>query len=299
MSAVSSGGPPSLPALPKVTPRRRYTDVVMRSLLGLATLLALTPLVFVVYFLLQKGLGSWTGHFFSTDPNGNFLGDPGGIRSALLGTIEIVALSSLISIPFGVGVALWLTEYGKPARYASVIRYFVDVMTGVPSIVFGLFVYIVLVLGHVGGSGFAGWKGSVALALLMLPIVVRSSEVVLLLVPQSLREAALALGAPRWRVIWRVVLPSARSGLLTGALLAVARGAGETAPLLFTAFGVQALTGNLGNPMNTLPLQIFGDIQSPRDVVVNRAWGAALALVTLVLVLNLIARFASRRSRLA
>ncbi len=179
------------------------------------------------------------------------------------------------------------------------VRYFVDVMTGVPSIVFGLFIYVVLVLGHVGGTGFAGWKGAIALALLMLPIVVRSAEVVLLLVPSSLREAALALGAPRWRVITKVVLPTSLSGLVTGSLLAIARGAGETAPLLFTAFGLQALTFNISSQMNALPLQIFGDIKSPRNDVVTRAWGAALTLVLMILLLNVIARFASRRSRLA
>jgi phosphate transport system permease protein len=138
----------------------------------------------------------------------------------------------------------------------------------------------------------------VALSLLMLPIVIRSSEVVLLLVPSSLREAALALGAPRWRVIVRVVLPTSLSGLLTGALLAIARGAGETAPLLFTAFGTFSLTLNPGQQMNALPLQIFGDIKSPRNDVVTRAWGAALTLVLLILLLNVIARLASRRSRL-
>jgi phosphate transport system permease protein len=270
----------------------------MRAGLGAATVIALIPLVLIVYYLFHKGLGAWSGKFFTTDPNGNFLGFPGGVRSAILGTIEIVALATLMSVPIGIGVALYLTEYGKQSRYANAIRYFVDVMTGVPSIVFGLFVYVALVLGHIGG-GFAGWKGSVALALLMLPIVIRSSEVVLLLVPTTLREAALALGAPRWRVITRVVLPTSISGLLTGALLAIARGAGETAPLLFTAFGVQALTGDLGHQMNTLPLQIFGDIQSPRNEVVTRAWGAALTLVLLILLLNLIARAASRRSRLA
>jgi phosphate transport system permease protein len=169
----------------------------------------------------------------------------------------------------------------------------------VPSIVFGLFVYIVLVLGNVGGTSFAAWKGSIAVGLLMLPIIVRSSEVVLLLVPDSLREAALALGAPRWRVVWKVVLPSARSGLVTGALLAIARGAGETAPLLFTAVGAQVATGDLTGQMNALPLQIFYDIQSPRNEIVTRAWGAALTLVLLILALNLIARAMSRRSRLA
>ena len=150
--------------------------------------------------------------FFTTDPNGNFLGNPGGIRSAILGTIEIMALATLISVPIGIGVALYLTEYGKDSKFANVVRYFVDVMTGVPSIVFGLFIYIVLVLAHTGGSAFAGWKGAIAVSLLMLPIVVRSSEVVLLLVPDSLREAALALGAPRWRVVTRVVLPTALLG---------------------------------------------------------------------------------------
>jgi phosphate transport system permease protein len=285
-------------SLPRVSRRRRNTDLFMRGLLGLGTIIALIPLVLVIYYLFHKGLAAWSGKFFSTDPNGNFLGYPGGIRSAVFGTLEIIALASLISIPLGIGVALYLTEYGRDSRFATLIRYFVDVMTGVPSIVFGLFVYIVLVLGNVGGTGFAGWKGSVALALLMLPIVVRSSEVVLLLVPASLREAALALGAPRWRVITRVVLPTSLSGLVTGALLAIARGAGETAPLLFTAFGAQVLTGDLGKPTNALPLMIFSDIQSPRNEVVTRAWGAALTLVLLILLLNVIARFASRRSRL-
>ena len=176
------------------------------------------------------------------------------------------------------------------------MRYFVDVMTGVPSIVFGLFIYIVLVVSHAGGSGFAGWKGALALSLLMLPIVIRSAEVVLLLVPSSLREAALALGAPRWRIVLRVVLPTARTGLVTGSLLAVARGMGETAPLLFTVSAAFVATGNLNSQMNTLPVQIYDDITNPRNVVVARAWGAALTLVALVLILNVIARLISRRS---
>ena len=151
-------------------------------------------------------------------------------------------------------------------------------MTGVPSIVFGLFIYIVLVISHAGGTGFAAWKGALAISLLMLPIVIRSAEVVLLLVPDSLREAALALGAPRWRVVSRVVLPTASSGLVTGSLLAVARGMGETAPLLFTVSLAFGLTGNLNAQMNTLPVQIFTDITNPRNVIVTRAWGAALTL---------------------
>jgi phosphate transport system permease protein len=284
--------------LASISARRRRTDVFMRGLLGAGTALALVPLVLVIYYLFHKGLSAWSKDFFTTDPNGNFLGYPGGIRSAILGTIEIVALATLISVPLGIGVGLYLTEYGKDSKFANVVRYFVDVMTGVPSIVFGLFIYIVLVLARTGGSTFAGWKGAIALSLLMLPIVVRSSEVVLLLVPGSLREAALALGAPRWRVVTRVVLPTSLSGLVTGALLAVARGAGETAPLLFTVATANALTFNLSQQMNSLPLQIYNDIQSPNSAIVTRAWGAALTIVVLILILNLVARAASRRSRL-
>jgi len=284
--------------LPEISARRRRTDKVMRGVLAAATAVALVPLVLVVYYLLHKGLSTWNVKFFTTDPNGNFFGFAGGIRSALLGTIEMVALATLISVPIGIGVALYLTEYGSSSRFATFVRYFVDVMTGVPSIMFGLFIYIVLVAAHVGGN-FTAWKGSVALSLLMLPIVIRSSEVVLQLVPQSLREAALALGAPRWRVITRVVLPTSLSGLVTGSLLAIARGTGETAPLLFTVATANALTFNLSQQMNSLPLQIYNDIQSPNSAIVSRAWGAALTIVTLILILNLIARAASRRSRLA
>jgi phosphate transport system permease protein len=282
-------------SLAPISPRRRRTDRIMRGLLVAGTVIALIPLVLIIYYLLLKGLGSWSSSFFTTDPNGNFFGDPGGIRSAILGTLEIVALASVISIPIGIGVALYLTEYGTNSWFANVVRYFVDVMTGVPSIVFGLFIYIVLVLSKIGGA-FTAWKGALALSLLMLPIVVRSAEVVLLLVPSSLREAALALGAPRWRVVTRVVLPTARPGLITGSLLAIARGMGETAPLLFTTAGAFALTANLGSQMNALPIQIFQDISSPRNVIVSRAWGAALTLVALILILNLTARAISRRS---
>ncbi len=285
-------------ALSGISARRRRTDKVMRALLFAGTIVALIPLVLIIYYLLSKGLGAWSKSFFTTDPNGNFFGNPGGVRSAIFGTLEIVGLATVISVPIGICVALYLTEFGKDSWFASLVRYFVDVMTGVPSIVFGLFIYIVLVISHTGGSGFAAWKGALALSLLMLPIVIRSAEVVLLLVPDSLREASLALGAPRWRVVLRIVLPTASSGLVTGSLLAIARGMGETAPLLFTVSLAFGLTGNLNAQMNTLPVQIFTDITNPRNVVVQRAWGAALTLVALVLILNLIARAVSRRSRM-
>jgi phosphate transport system permease protein len=280
-----------------VSAGRRRTDKIMRGVLLAGTLIALVPLVFVVYYLLKQGLGAISWDFFTTDPTGRFLGPPGGVKSAIIGTILIVTLASLIAIPVGVGVALYLVEYGKKSVFAQFVRYFIDVMTGVPSIVFGLFIYIVLVLTGIGGN-FTAWKGSVALALLMLPVVTRSAEVVLNLVPNSLREAALALGAPRWRVVFRIVLPTALPGIITGSMLAVARGAGETAPLLFTAFAVNATTWDLGGQMNSLPIQIFNDVRQPQANIVERAWGAALTLVAMVLILTLIARVVQRRSRL-
>jgi phosphate transport system permease protein len=270
----------------------------MRGVLLGGTLLALVPLVLVIYYLLKQGFGALSWSFFTSDPSGRFLGDPGGVRSAIIGTVLIVGLASLIAVPLGIGIALYLVEYGKASRFANVVRYFVDVMTGVPSIVFGLFIYIVLVLSGIGGN-FAGWKGSIALALLMLPVVSRSAEVVLNLVPDALRESALALGAPRWRVITRIVLPTALPGLVTGSLLAVARGAGETAPLLFTAFAVNSTSWNLGEQMNSLPIQIFNDVRQAQSNIVERAWGAALTLVLMILVLTLLARLIQRRSAVA
>jgi phosphate transport system permease protein len=276
---------------------RRRTDTLARSLLLAGTVVALVPLALILYYLLIKGLGAWSVSFFTTDPTGKFFGDAGGIKSAILGTIEMVGLATLIAAPVGIGVALWLTEFGKNSPFAILVRYFVDVLTGVPSIVFGLFIYITLVLSGVGGS-FAGWKGSVALALLALPIVTRSAEVVLELVPDSLREAGLALGAPRWRVVFRIVLPAALPGILTGVLLAVARAAGETAPLLFTATIVKATSYDLGGPMNSLPAQIFSDVGQAQDRLVTRAWGAALTLVFLIFLFTTLARLLARRSAL-
>lgn len=277
---------------------RRARDLLARTAIIVLTAVAVIPLILLLFYVIKKGAGSISGSFFTTDPTGNFLGNQGGIRSAIVGTIEIVGLAALISVPLGVSLALWLVEFGKASRFAHVVRYFVDVLTGVPSVVFGLFVYTALVLGNVGGAGFAGWKGSVALSLLMLPIVTRASEVALNLVPNDLREAALALGAPRWRLISRVVLPTALPGLVTGVLLAVARAAGETAPLLFTAFGANAVATSLTGPTNTLPLQIFKDVQNPNPALVARAWGGALTLIALILLVTIVARIVASRSRL-
>ncbi len=283
-----------------IGPARRRKDAIARGAILAATIIALVPLALIIYYLLSKGLSAWSWSFFTTDPTGNTFfksSSIGGIKSALLGTIEMVALASAIAIPIGVAVAIWLVEYGRDSWFANTVRFFVDVLTGVPTILFGLFVYIVLIVGT--GSTYAGYKGSIALALLMLPIVIRSAEVILLLVPAGLRESALALGAPRWRVIFSVVLPTALPGMVTGVLLAVARAAGETAPLLFTAAATNHTNFDLGQFMNSLPVQIYKDVTSPTNAVVNRAWGAALTLVVLILLLNLIARLIARRSRLA
>jgi phosphate transport system permease protein len=277
--------------------RRRRTDALARGLLLAGTIVALVPLVLVLFYVFKRGIGAWSWGFFTEDPSGRFFGDPGGIRSAIVGTIEMVALATAIAVPAGIGVALYLVEFGKASRLASAVRYFVDVLTGVPSIVFGLFIYITLILS--GSGGFAAWKGSVALALLMLPVVTRASEVVLMLVPDSLREAALALGAPRWKIVGRIVLPTAAPGLVTGSLLAIARAAGETAPLLFTVLGAKVLTYDLGAQMNSLPLQIFNDVREAQSRLVDRAWGAALLLIVMILALNIVARLVQRRSRLA
>jgi phosphate transport system permease protein len=284
--------------LPAVSPRRRRADRAARWGLGAMALAALTPLLLILIYLVQKGVGSLSVSFITKDPSSGFLGGVGGIRSAILGTLEIVGLATLVAVPAGVGIAVYLIEYGKGGRIASVVRFFTDVMTGVPSIMFGLFIYVTLVTSKVGGNSFAGWKASIALALLMLPIVSRSCEVVLHQVPDSLREAALALGAPRWKVIGKVVLPTALPGIVTGSLLAIARGAGETAPLLFTTAFVAGTTSNPNQAMSSLPLLIFNDLRQPRSELVNAAWGAALTLVLLVLLLSVVARLIQRRTSL-
>ena len=285
------------PVLMPVSRRRQLTDRFARGATLALTLLALVPLFLILYFLLKEGLGAFSIDFFTTDPTGRFIGDPGGIRSAIVGTVIIVAVATAIAVPLGIAVALYLVEYGKRSLFANIVRYFVDVMTGVPSVVFGLFIYIVLVISQIGGT-FAAWKGAVALSLLMLPVVARASEVVLNLVPNELRESALALGAPRWRVGFRIVLPTAAAGLVTGSMLAIARAAGETAPLLFTVAFVNGVSYDVGQRMNSLPLQIFNDVSQAQDRLVQRAWGAALTLVLMILAVTLVARLVQTRSRL-
>ncbi len=292
MSSAAAG---PVDILGTVSASRRRKDKLGRAMIAVATGIALIPLFLIVFFLLKKGLGVFSLSFFTTDPTGSFFGDPGGIRSAIIGSLLIMTVAGLIAVPIGIGVALYVTEYANETRFGNFMRFLMNVMTGVPSIVFGLFIYVTLVLTGIGG-GFAGWKGSLALAILMLPIVERSVEVALQQVPSSYAEAASALGAPKWQVLLRVVLPAALPGIITGALLAIARAMGETAPLLFTATIAKATTWNMSEQMNSLPAQIFSDVGQAQDELVNRAWGAALTLVLIITLLNLGARWLARRS---
>ena len=274
----------------------RDRSPVMHAVAVIA-ILALLPYAWMIGQLLVGGLQHVTWSFLTEAPQKS--GRAGGILPIIVSTLSILAVALVAVVPVGLATAIVLCELSR--RHAALgrgIGLSLDVLAGVPSIVFGLFIYIVLVLTKVGGTSFAGYKGSLALALLMLPVVARSAEVVLLLVPDSLREAALALGAPRWKVTMRIVFPTALPGLITGAMLAVARAAGETAPLLFTAAIALGTSFDINQRMNSLPAQIFADVSSPNDALVQRAWGAALTLVAMVFILTLIARLAQRRSRL-
>ena len=267
------------------------------TLLISALFLALVPLVAVLWYTLQRGLQAISPGFFSHSMSGvGPLDSGGGAYHAIIGTLEQVLIASIISIPVGLLAAIYIVEYGR-GRLVYWIRFFVDVMVGLPSIVAGLFIFAFWVLAlHKGFSGFAA---GMALAILMMPIVVRASEEMLKLVPDDLREASYALGIPRWRTIVSVVLPSASAGLTTGIILAVARVTGETAPLLLTAFGFDAIRTNpFSGPQSGLPLFVFNQAGSAFAVAVARAWTGALTLIAIVLLLTVVARLLTRRNRL-
>ena len=268
------------------------------TLLATAVVVALVPLVALLLYTVKRGLEAISPGFFTHSMRGvGPLEDAGGANHAIIGTIEQVLIASVISIPIGLLAAIYIVEYGK-GRLVTAIRFFVDVMTGIPSIVAGLFIFAFWVLGL--NQGFSGLAAGMALSILMLPIIVRASEEMLKLVPDELREASYALGVPRWRTIMRVVLPSASAGLTTGIILAVARVTGETAPLLLTAFGFDSIrTDPFHGAQSSLPLFVFLQAGSAFEVAVNRAWAGALTLILFVLLLTVIARLLTRRNRLA
>ena len=275
--------------LGKADRRRRLTSAVMTSLTAGCTLLAVGLLLVILSYIAWQGIGSLSFTFLVDSPRP--VGEGGGIGNAILGSVVLLALSSAFGLPLGISVGIYLSEIGK-GRFADAIRFLVDTLTGIPSIVTGVFVYAILVLPMRHFSAFAG---GVSLALIMIPIVARTTEEMLKLVPHSLREGALALGAPQWRVILGVVLPAAASGIATGAMLAIARVSGETAPLLFTAFGSRFFSYYLDRPISSLTVQIYNYAISPYDEWHAQAWAATLVLMTLILGINIIVRFLTRK----
>ncbi len=278
--------------------RRQAVDRGVTAAVTSAFVLALLPLYSVLSYTARQGAGRFDVDFFQRSLRSIGARDAGGgAYHALLGTVEQVGLATLIAVPFGLLVAVYVVEYGR-GRLAATIRFFVDVMTGIPSIVAGLFVLSFWILGL--GFGFSGFAAALALTVLMLPIIVRSAEEMLRLVPPSLREASLALGVPRWKTILKVVLPTALPGIVTGIMLAVARVMGETAPVLLTAFGSASIVSDpfSGGPQSSLPLFIYQQAGDAQQTAVDRAWTAALTLILLIMVLNLLARLVTRRSKI-
>ncbi|MFG2294161.1 phosphate ABC transporter permease PstA [Streptomyces sp. NPDC048603] len=273
--------------------RRQATDRVATSVVWVCFVLAVIPLLSLIWTTISRGIKLLDGYFLSHSMAGiTAFDEGGGVYHALLGTIEQVALATLIAAPIGLLTAVYLVEYGK-GTLAKAVTFFVDVMTGIPSIVAGLFILSTwnLMLGF-GPSGFAG---AMALAILMMPVVVRSTEEMLKLVPNELREASLALGVPKWRTILKVVLPTAIGGISTGVMLAVARIAGETAPIMLLVFGAQLINGNpFEGAQSSLPLYIWEQYKVGSEASYDRAWAAALVLIAFVMILNLVARGIAR-----
>jgi phosphate transport system permease protein len=275
----------------RIDRRRRAVDVVARGACVAATVIAVVPLVTLLGYVAVKGVGALSWGFFSRpsgDPSGAL-----GIENGIIGTLILVALAAAIGVPIGILAGVYLSELGRSSTYARVVRFAADVMSGTPSIVVGTFVYAMIV----SRWKWSAWAGGVALAIIMLPTVIRTTEEMLRLVPDTLREGALALGVPRWRTILRVVVRTALPGIATGVMLSIARVAGETAPLLFTAFGNPQVSTNVRGPMASLPQLIYDGARDPSESWHQAAAGASLVLVVLVLVMNIGARLIVRRKK--
>jgi phosphate transport system permease protein len=270
--------------------RRRITSAVFSGLCGAAVVLALLPLVFILFYLLQKGVGALHWSFFVRNPRP--VGESGGgFANAIVGTLILIGLAAIFAVPVGVASGVYAAEY-RGSRLASALRFASDALNGVPSIVIGIFAYSVVVLPV---RRFSALAGGFALGVMMIPIIARTTEELLRLVPDSLRDGALALGSTRAKAIFTVILPAALPGILTGILLALARIAGETAPLLFTAFGNRFLSTRLDQPIASLTVQIYTYAVSPYEDWHRQAWAGAFLLVMVVLTLSIVARMATRR----
>jgi phosphate transport system permease protein len=267
------------------TRRRKLVNLFMQALATLAALSAVAVLVLVIVSVAQRAFGALTWDFF-TKTAATFGESGGGVANALVGTIVLVVVAAVMAIPVGILVALYISEFAPP-RIATATKLVLDVLNGLPSIIIGIFVFGLLVLG----SGQAAWKGSFALAIIMLPLIARATQEVLALVPSTLREGALGLGASRWRTVVGVVLPTSIGGILTGTVLAVARAAGETAPLLFTtSIAANVVTWDPRQPVLSIPVDIFALSESPDPADHARAWALGFVLIAFVLVISLGAR---------
>jgi len=296
--ATATAPPASLPPSPGAsmlgpragTGRRRFKSGLATFFIVLTFVIALVPLVLVVAYIVSKGAGVISKDFLTGDIAFSTRSTEGGIGPAIVGTIVITLGATLMAVPLGVLGGIYLNEYGGTSKFASLVRFLSEILTGVPSIVMGLFIYTIWVLPR-KGDGLTGFSGSLALACLMLPVIIRTSEEMLKLVPRELREGSLALGSRKSRTIRTVVLPHAAPGIVSGALLAVARAAGETAPLLFTIGAATSANWNLfKGPNNALSMQIYGNATSPFEPAVARAFGAALTLIVIVFTATALAR---------
>ena len=276
--------------------RRRAVNITMTALIATAFVLALIPLISLVFEVAKRGIPGLSLAFFTEDARG-VVGEGGGAAHAIVGTLVITGVASVISVPIGIMAAIYLTEYGE-GRLRRALTFFVDVMTGIPSIVAGLFAYALFEI-FLGPGIRLGVMGSVALSVLMIPIVIRSAEEVLKIVPNHLREAAYALGTPKWKTITKVVLPTAFAGLVTGVMIAVARIVGETAPLLVTTGVVDSMNSDPFNGrMQNLAVYAYNEYRSPgvfKQAAYDKAWAAALTLIAIVMLLNIAARLVYRR----
>ncbi|MBX3312518.1 MAG: phosphate ABC transporter permease PstA [Microbacteriaceae bacterium] len=274
---------------------RKVKDRMVTILVSLAFVVAIIPLISLTITVVANGMERFDAEFFTSSMR-NVVGEGGGALHAIIGTLQITLAATVISVPIGVMTAIYLVEYGR-GRLAKAITFLVDVMTGIPSIVAGLFAFALFAMIF-GPSVRMGFMGAVALSLLMIPVVVRSSEEMLRLVPNELREASFALGVPKWLTVLRVVLPTSLAGIVTGVMLAIARVIGETAPLLVTAGFADSMNYNLfSERMNTLPLFVYRSYVSqgtPPEPDISRAWAGALTLIIIVMLLNLIARLVAR-----
>ncbi len=269
---------------------RKIKNITMTFVISLFAGICLLPLFLVLYYLLKNGLSSLNLEFFINNPK-PFGETGGGMANAIAGSFIVVGLASIIGIPIGLFTGIFLTEY-KNSKLSDIVRLLSEVLQGLPSIVIGIiaFSWIVKKMGH-----FSALSGAIALSFMMIPIIARSTEEVLLLVPDSLKEASLALGAPKWRTMFSIILKTASSGVIGGVLSSIARVAGETAPLLFTAFGNRFFSTNILKPMSVLTLQIFDYARSPYDELHKQAWAGAIVLVLIVLLISLLSRVFVRK----